>query len=179
MEINKIIGKNIVLRKAKEDDLNDIFYNVWSKKGLCKYMFWEPSTDFASAKDRLNRTIKYQNNSMNYFIALKESDEVIGFCGIKAIDENTYQESGIVISDKYQNKGLGKEVLSLLLDLAFNKLNANSFIYECVDTNVISIKLANHFSFKYINSYNTIREYDNKEFIINKYELKVNEYIKK
>ena len=123
-------GKNIILRKANQNDLDNIFNNIWSDDEIAKYMFWEPTKKYDDAIDRLNRSIEFQKNNYAYFVALKDTDETIGFCGIREIDNKVYAETGLCIASKYQGRGFGKELLKLLLVLVFNKLNANKFIYE-------------------------------------------------
>ncbi len=142
-----LIGKDIILRKAVLSDLNNIYENVWSNKNLFTYTFFKPSFTKEEAKLRLNKTIEYQKHNFSYFICLRDTDEAIGFCGVKK-DNNSYQETGIIISDKYQNKGFGKQVLKLLLELVFVNLKGKEFIY-CVDKkNIISQKLCLSYNFE-------------------------------
>ena len=35
------VGKTIIIRKAKESDLDNAFKNIWSDKSLFKYMFYD------------------------------------------------------------------------------------------------------------------------------------------
>lgn len=72
--------ENLILRKAQESDLYDIFNNIWSDKNIYENMFFKPTTNIEEALERLNRTIEYQNNNYAYFICY--NNEVIGFTGI-------------------------------------------------------------------------------------------------
>ena len=79
--INKIETKNLLLRKARYDDLESIWNNVWKDETLASTMLWRVTDNINDAKGRLERTIKYQSKNYSYFICLKEKDEPIGFIG--------------------------------------------------------------------------------------------------
>lgn len=174
--MNCIETERLLLRKAKMGDLEKIFKNVWSVKKLTKYMLWEVSKTKEEAKERLNNTIKYQKNNYAYFICLKETDEPIGFVGIKEVSKNVYADTGLCISLNNQNKGLGKEVLKALLDFVFYNLNGEKFIYSCMRENVNSKKLCESFNFIYYKSEHKIRDYDRMEYIDDNYYLLKEDY---
>lgn len=175
--INKIETDRLILRKAKLFDLDNIYNNVWSDSSIANNMLWEVTKSKESAIDRLNRTIKYQNNHYAYFICLKDTDKAIGFVGIFEKEEDIYEDTGICISKKYQNRGYGKETLKAIIDLVFNKLNGNCILYSCFSTNIKSRKLCTSLGFIYNNSETTIRDYDKKEFIVDYYYMDRNMYL--
>ena len=148
--INSLVGEHIILRKAKPSDYNSMLKNIWSDEEVYKWMLFKPTLTEIEAIDRTNRSIEFQKDHYAYFVALKDTDEAIGYCGIKEYEENKYEECGICIARQYQNKGYGKEILELLFDLAFNKLNGSTFRYGYFTNNIKSKKLANHFNFKYV-----------------------------
>ena len=102
--INKIETDRLVLRKAKPSDLDNIYNNVWSDSSIADNMLWEVTKSKKDANDRLNRTIKYQNNHYAYFVCLKDTDEAIGFVGIFEKEEDIYEDTGICI-DKNASEG--------------------------------------------------------------------------
>lgn len=161
-----LIGKNIILRHAKEDDYKSLLENVWGDEEVYKWMLYTPTLTIEDAILRNHRSMEYQKTHYAYYIALKDSDEAIGLCSIKEYEENRYEESGICIGKKYQGKGYGKEVVSLLLDLAFNKLNAKDFRYGYFINNIKSKKLADYFNFKYSETEEFIRPWDKEKKII-------------
>ncbi len=174
---NKIETNRLILRKAKLSDLDNIYNNVWSDSSIADNMLWKVTENKEKAEDRLNRTIKYQKDHYSYFICLKDTDEVIGFIGIYEKEKNIYEDTGICISLKYQNKGYGKEVLKAIINLVFNGLNGNCFLYSCFSSNIKSKKLCTSLGFKYKDSETTIRDYDKKEFIVDYYYLDRDMYL--
>lgn len=173
-----LIGENIILRKAKEKDYESMLNNVWGDEEVYKWMLYTPIKTIEDAKERLNRSIIFQKDHYAYFVALKDTDEAIGLCGIKEYEPNRWEECGICIGTKYQHKGYGKEILSLLLDLAFNKLNANEFRYGYYPDNIESKKLAEHFNFIFDSKEEMIRTWDQEKKIIDLCLLKKEDYIK-
>lgn len=172
-----IEGKNIIFRKATQDDLDSIFQNVWSDENIYKYLFIKPALTKEEAKEKLDRTITFQKENLAYFVALKETNEVIGFVGLKEDSPKIYSETGICIASKYQGKGLGKELMTLLLDLTFNKLKAKRLIYAHMKHNQKSKNLCLSFNFKYYESNEETREYDNYKVICDYYYLDYEDYI--
>lgn len=150
--IKKLGNGIIVLRKAKKEDTTKIYENVWSSSECSKMMFWDVTKSYEEACDRMDRTIKYQKENDAFFVCLSDTDEPIGFCGIKDLGNGKYEESGICIGDKFQNKGYGKETVKLLLEIVFDIKKGNEFIYGSKSNNKKSIGLATKMGFEYIDS---------------------------
>ena len=167
--MESLITENLILRKAKLTDLELIWKNVWSDEQIAANMLWKVTETREDAIERLNRTIKYQSENYAYFVCLKSNDEPIGFAGIKEKENGIYEESGICIARKYQGRGFAKEVVQALKQLIFDKLDGNRFIYGCFSDNEKSKKVCISQGFKYFNSEKNIREWDNKEFLVDYY----------
>ena len=122
--IEKIYTKDLILRKAKESDLNKIYEK----------------------------------------------------------ENGVYEDRGLCIARKYQAKGYGKQVVEAFMKLIFEELNGNKFIYSCFSTNENSRKVCLHFGFKYLETKNIVRDYDNAEFVSDYYYMNremYEEYMKK
>lgn len=169
MDVNYLITKNLVLRKARETDLDKIWNNVWRDEKIAENMLWEPTLNIDDVTLRLKRTIKYQKDNYAYFVCLKETDEPIGFAGIYEKENNIYEESGICISRKYQGKGYAKEVVEVLKKLVFEELKGDKFLYGCFSINESSRRVCLSQGFKYLDSVKVIRDWDKKEFIVDNY----------
>lgn len=169
--IDRLETKNLILRKAKVEDLNLIWRNIWSDKRIAENMLWEVTTSLEEAKKRMERTIKYQSEHYAYFVCLKTNDEAIGFCGVNEQEKGIYEESGICIATKYQGRGYGKEVVSALKDLVFSKLKGEKFIYGCFQSNEKSKRVCLSQEFKYLKSESHVREYDKMKYISDYYYL--------
>ena len=93
MENNELETNRLLLRKSRKQDLENIYNNIWSSKEVSKSMLWDYTKTIEEAELRLNKTITYQKYNYAYFVCLKETDEVIGFAGIKKIEEGIYEVS--------------------------------------------------------------------------------------
>ena len=167
--MKNLVTENLILRKAKQEDLEKIWKNVWNDEKIAETMLWKTSNTYEEAVERLNRTIKYQADNYAYFICLKSNDEPIGFAGIKEKGNGIYEESGICIARKHQGKGYAKEVVQTLKQLIFEELKGRRFIYGCFSNNEKSRKVCVSQGFKYLNSENIIRDWDKKEFLVDYY----------
>ena len=153
-------GDHIVLRKAKEDDHRSMLKHVWGDENVYRWMLFQPTLTEAEAVERCRRSIQYQKDHLAWFVALKDTDEAVGLCAIRENEPGHYEESGICIGTDFQGKGYGKEIVSLLLDLIFQKLGAEDCRYGYFQDNVKSKKVAEHFGFVYDRSLEMIRPWD-------------------
>ena len=155
-----LIGDKIILRAAKKLDYSSMLKNVWGDIDVYKWMLYAPTLDEEDAIKRNERSILFQKNHYAYYIALKDSNLAIGLCGIREYEEGRFEETGICIGKEYQGMGIGKEVVSLLLELAFDKLMAKDFRYGYFHDNIKSMKLAQSFQFTYDHETLLIRPWD-------------------
>lgn len=173
-----LIGDKIILRAAKIKDYSSMLKNVWGDIDVYKWMLYTPTLNEEDAIKRNERSMQFQKNHYAYYIALKESDIAIGLCGIREYEEGRFEETGICIGKEYQGMGIGKEVVSLLLDLSFNKLMAKDFLYGYFNDNMKSMKLAKSFGFTYDHEIELIRPWDNEKKRISICILKKEDYEK-
>lgn len=176
---NRLEGDKIVLRKGKISDLDNMLNNVWSNPTVYNTMLYTPITTNEEAMERLVKSINFQNENYGYFVALKETDEPIGMCAIKEIAPGVYHECGMGIAGKYHGLGFGKEILSLLLDLVFNKLNGNEFQYGLCKNNDKSRRLLRPYGFVAIEPSTMHRAWDNQDFEIDEFSLSKEAYFSK
>ena len=81
--INSLVGEHIILRKAKPSDYNSMLKNIWSDEEVYKWMLFKPTLTIDDAIDRTNRSIEFQKDHYAYFVALKDTDEAIGYWVLK------------------------------------------------------------------------------------------------
>lgn len=173
----ELIGERIKLRKARMSDLDAVSSRIYCDGELLKTMFLPVSENREEAEKRLERTIEFQKDKPLFFAALRESDEVIGLGGIFQESPGIYSESGLAIARAYQHQGYGREMLGLLLDLAFTRYHAECFAYYCMEENLNSKNLALYFHFHYDSTKEELREYDRQTFQVQRYFLTREEYV--
>ena len=166
--ISEITTERLILRKARESDLESIWKNVWCDPSIARNMMWKVTETRQEAIERLQKTIEYQQNQPAYFVCLKDSDEAIGFCGVREeslpqIDGKIYSESGICIASAFQNKGYGREVVEALKKLVFEQLDGEGFMYSCFADNEASRHLAVSCGFRFLVKSVTHRSWDDSD----------------
>ena len=74
--------KNLILAKAKMEDLHSIYNNYWSEEDTAKYMLWNPCKSIEEAKERLIKVIEFQKDKAAYFVYEKASGNAIGMAAM-------------------------------------------------------------------------------------------------
>lgn len=145
-----LVDGNIKLRALEPEDLDFLFEmendeDFWqisstqapfSKHLLTKYLA-NAHLDIYQAK-QLRLVIDYQNKPIG-FIDLFDFNPQHQRAGI-----------GILIAKEYQNKGLGLQVLNLLISYAFNVLLLHQLYADIETDNTASIKLFEKANFKLV-----------------------------
>lgn len=165
--------KDLILKKAKQDDWHDIYENLWQHDISAKYMLWSPTRSEAEAQIRIQKTMEHQKrNPHTYFVYEKKSGKAIGFAGMTKIDENVYEDTGIAIGPSFVRKGYGKQVLMELVWLAFEELGATKFLASCRKQNIASQQLQLSCGFTYSHSEKRIDPRDGTDYEVEFYVLK-------
>lgn len=157
---NRLETPRLVLRKARDEDLDFIWRNVWQDETLAETMLWQPTHTREDAVLRMEKTRALQAEHFAYFVCLKETDEPIGMAGITEAGPGTYDETGICIARRYQGQGCGKELLQALIALAFDRLDGHTFLYSCFRENIPSASLCKSLGFQYTHSDTGVRSWD-------------------
>lgn len=139
---------DLLLRKARLEDWQDLYRNVWSRPEAARYMVWRVSETEQDARERMERTVAFHQQHDVYLIEEKKSGQVIGFTGLERLGPHSFQEAGIVLGPDFTGKGYGKQILALLLDWAA-ALGGREFFYSTRSENRASIGLARSFGFLY------------------------------
>ena len=167
--------EKIILRKARLEDLDSMWNNIWQDKELAKFMLWKPVENIEEAKIRLQKTIEYQKSNLAFYICLEETDEVIGFLGAVDTGDCIFEDTGICIASKYQGKGFGKQAMQLLLKMIFEELGGKEFIYSCFEENKKSQRLCESLGFEYKYAKQNTRKWDNLNYTAKYYSIKAGE----
>ena len=140
--------KDLILGKAKFEDWESLYKNVWSRPETARYMQWRITEDTAAAKERMRRTLEYEKDHDTYLVYEKRSGQAIGFAGVEQISPGIYQDASIALGPEYTGRGYGKQILQLLLGYCAN-LGGTEFIYSTRANNDASKALALSCGFTY------------------------------
>ena len=151
MEFLSISTDRLLIRNLKPSDLEE-FHLYRSNPEVTKYQGFDIMT-ITEAEDFINsqkdKLFGLPGEWVQYGIELKSDKLLIGDCAIRLnINDPRIAEIGITISQLYQKKGFGKEVLLGILTFLFNEKNVLRVV-ETVDTeNIASIKLLRSVGFR-------------------------------
>ena len=130
----------LILRKAVFSDWEQMWRNVWCHKETARYMLWAVTQSEAEAKERMERTIAFQQNHHAWLVIEKENGEAIGFAGLRE-EAGVCEDTGIAVGPGYVGRGYGREILNELVRIAKEELGAHAFVASCRSENEASRKM--------------------------------------
>ena len=87
------------------------------------------------------KAISGKKEEFIFGIFLKESNELIGSCGVFSINwKNSTCHVGISIGEKWQNKGFGTEAMNTLISFIFDYIHINKIKLQVFSFNAIAIR---------------------------------------
>ena len=176
--IKELQTKDLIIGKAKMEDLETIYNNYWCSEKTAKYMFWFPQKNLEEAKDRLIRTIEYQKENFAFLVYEKSSMEAIGQVAFKEIAPNVYEDAGIGIGEKFVGKGYGKQILNRFVKCLFEDVGAEKIICSCHTDNIPSAKMQQACGLKFSHSETITRPKDGLVYQSDNYAITREEYFK-
>lgn len=148
MYFRKMVGETCYLSPISIDDAER--YTEWlNDYELTQYLtLASMQISLHAEKEALARLSEGQN----YAIVDKQTDTLIGNCGLMDIDNlQGTAEIGIFIGDKeYWGKGYGREALSLLTDYGFSVLNLQNIMLRVYSFNTRAIRSYESIGFRMI-----------------------------
>ena len=146
-----ILGREgLELRRAEFDDWKPMYENVWWHESAARYMLWDVTTSEEEARDRIKRTIWYQQSGGLSFIVTC-GGEPIGFAGVMETEPGVYEDTGGCLGPAFQRKGYGKQMLAALERLVFSR-GGSKFIVAHRRENLPSKKVILARGFRYTHS---------------------------
>jgi RimJ/RimL family protein N-acetyltransferase len=133
------------LREVDEADV-ETFYLLGSDPAIIKYT-GDPGGGMTSIEHALeilrsHPMADYKKHGFGRWACVhKESGEVIGFTGLKYLDERDEVDIGYRLLPKYWGAGLATEAASAALDFGFRSLQLKEIIGLAVPDNVASIRI--------------------------------------
>ena len=111
----------------------------------------EPLKDMDEARQRLHEgpLADYEKYGYGRFaVELKETGEVIGFCGIKFIEEIGLPEVGYRYLKEYWGRGIGTEAAKACVEFAREDLGIEKLAALIMPENIASIRVAEKLGMK-------------------------------
>ena len=133
----------LYLRELTIDDAIH-FFEMNNDEAVIKYTGDTSFDSLDAAKDFLKA---YQSNYTNYkmgrwAVCLNDTNEMIGWCGLKYHPEEKLVDVGYRFYQKYWNKGYATEATKASLDYGFNFLKLDKIVAHVHKDNIGSHKVA-------------------------------------
>lgn len=130
--------KRLFLKHPAFSDWAPMLRNVWCHEETARHMLWSVTTTEAAAQERMKRTLEYQKDNPAWLVYQKETGQPIGFAGFCSIGPGVVEDTGVALGPAYVGRGYGKELLSLLLEIAKTEYGARLFVGSCRSQNIPS-----------------------------------------
>ncbi len=127
-QINPIETERLLLREITENDVEDVL-EMRSDPEVMRYIPrpLAKTNEDALKHIRMIRQSIVKKESINWGIALKDTNRMIGFVGfVRMRPEDFRSELGYLLNKNYHRKGFMMEVLPPVLDYGFNTLGLHS-----------------------------------------------------
>ena len=133
-----IAGERVHLREIEEEDL-EIIVRWRNDPEIVKWLF--SYLPLCMAKQRRWYQSYVEDNTRQIFV-IEVEKKPVGTIGLSCIDyRNQNGELGILIDKEWQEKGIGKESLSLLIEFAWNEMNLRKIKVKVFKENEAAINL--------------------------------------
>ena len=136
-----IESEGVILREIEEEDL-DLIVKWRNDPEILRWLFSYLPLNKIKQKKWYEKYLD-DPTQQTFIIEVKEERTPRGTIGLTDIDyKNQRADLGILIGDKsWQNKGMGKEALNLLIKFALDKMNIRKIKALVFKENVLAIKL--------------------------------------
>lgn len=140
----------LYLRKINESDIKDLFM-MRSNPDIMRYIprpLAQKEEDVLELIDRVNEGIK-KNESINWAMALKENDQLIGTIGyVRSKPEHHRAEVGYMLNSSFHSKGYTFEALNEVIEYGFIQMKLHSIEAIIDPRNKASERLLHKCNFK-------------------------------
>lgn len=141
-----IIGKKTTLQAVDKENIEQL--RNWRNDPKLRKYFREYREISKNMQNNWYEKINQDDNQVNFQIHDKETNKLIGHCGLYYINwVHRHAEFGIYVGDfDFRNGGYGSDALRTLIKYGFEDLNLNKIWCE-VYTNNDSLKVYKHLGF--------------------------------
>lgn len=163
-----------ILRRFERSDIYKVFTSYTSDEKIFKYLNENVHKNIYETEYMINNFINNYNNIYyyNWLIVDRFNQDVIGSISLHSIDNyNEHAELGIVISQKYQNKGYAKEVINEVINFAFFKVGLKRISAKIMIDNNASNNLFKALEFNYEGVLHSYIKKNNQYLDVNLYYL--------
>ena len=158
------------LDKARYDDWEEMYRNVWSRPECARYMLWSLTVSPEEARARILRTIEFQKTHDTYLVYEKAAGRAIGFAGVEETAPGVCSEAGICLGPEFFRRGYGRQLLLRLMDYARERYDAREFLCFAREENIASNGLIRSLGFNLMGAEERVDERDGSTYRLLRYQ---------
>jgi [ribosomal protein S5]-alanine N-acetyltransferase len=118
------------------------FYHLNNDNNVIKYTGNKPFNSLKEAMDFIKNYSDYKQNGFGrWAVCLKETDEFLGWCGLKFDEEKGEIDLGYRFYKKHWGKGYATEAAFGCIEYGFSKLKIKEIVGRAYIENAASIKV--------------------------------------
>ena len=145
--------KRLYLREFVEKDAMH-FFEINNDPDVIKYTGDGPFNSMEEATNFLKYYEEYKKNNMGrWAVCLKNSDEFLGWCGLKYHPDKKIVEVGFRFYKKHWNKGYAKEAAKASIDYGFKHLKLMEIYAHAHVKNYVSHKVIERCGMQYVKQF--------------------------
>jgi len=147
----KLETERLYLREFSIEDVQ-LLIDLNADEEVTRYTGDGPVKDLEEVKRILTDIIfpQYKNNIGRWAVHLKSSNEFIGWCGLKDIQEDNEVDLGYRFFKKHWGKGYATESAKAVLEYGVNKLKLKNIIARAAKENTASIHVIKKLGMTYL-----------------------------
>ena len=131
----------LLLREFEIADAENMFL-LNSAPDVIRYTGDVAFKNLDEAKALIENYVHYKKDGYGrWTVLLKDTNEFIGWCGLRFIEDTKNIDLGYRYMKKYWNKGYGTEAAQACLDYGFEKLGMKEIMARANKENIGSIKI--------------------------------------
>lgn len=143
--------KRLILREFSSEDAQ-FMYDLNLDSEVMKYTGDLPFSSIKESQDFLENYSDYKKNGFGrWVVCLKETDEPIGWCGLKLNEENIV-DLGFRFFKKHWGKGYATESAQACLDFGFQTLDISEIIGRAATENGASVRVLEKLGMEFFKS---------------------------
>ncbi len=147
--MNIIQTKRLSLCEFKPEDAEKM-YLLNSDPEVIKYTGDVSFNNIEEAADLIKKYDHYRKYGFGrWSVFLKDSNEYIGWCGLKYSEERNEYDIGFRFLREYWNKGFATEAAKSCIELGFTKFKINKIVGRAMLANIGSIKVLENIGLTY------------------------------
>lgn len=140
----------LYLREMTPDDAESA-YLLNLDPEVIQYTGDDPFESIEEAREFLEKYESYQKYGFGrWAVILKETDEYLGWCGLKYTPESDEFDIGYRLMKKFWGKGYATEAAEACLKLGFEQFNMKTIVGRVMPANSVSIRVLEKIGLTYL-----------------------------